>query len=85
MILLRHGESEGNADLTLYRTKPDNAIELTEKGRAEARAAGERIRQLLQGEPVRRPRPGPRTGATRRLNSAGLMLPVDGVMVTVSW
>jgi hypothetical protein len=32
VILLRHGESEGNADETLYRTKPDNLIELTAEG-----------------------------------------------------
>ena len=32
VILLRHGESEGNADATLYRTKADNLIELTPKG-----------------------------------------------------
>ena len=32
VILLRHGESEGNSDATLYRTKADNLIELTPKG-----------------------------------------------------
>ena len=37
MILLRHGESEGNADTTLYRTKADNLIELTDVGTAQVR------------------------------------------------
>ena len=44
IILLRHGESEGNADKTLYRTKPDNLIELTAAGSAQAREAGARLR-----------------------------------------
>jgi len=47
VILLRHGESEANADHTLYRTKADNLILLSEKGCKEAAAAGERIRSLL--------------------------------------
>ena len=37
---MRHGESEGNADHTLYRTKPDNLVELTEKGIRQAEDAG---------------------------------------------
>ena len=52
VILLRHGESEGNADHTLYRTVPDNAIELTDRGSEQARAAGERIRKLVGNESV---------------------------------
>lgn len=47
IIMVRHGESEGNADTTLYRTKPDNLIELTDQGIEQALAAGERIRKII--------------------------------------
>lgn len=47
VILIRHGESEGNADHTLYRTKADNLIELTEKGSQQALQAGRRLASLL--------------------------------------
>ena len=53
MILLRHGESEGNADTTLYRTKADNLIELTDVGTAQAEAAGRRIRDIVGNSQVR--------------------------------
>jgi broad specificity phosphatase PhoE len=48
IILVRHGESEGNADHTLWRTKPDNLVELTDKGIKQARDAGTRIEQIFQ-------------------------------------
>jgi len=47
IILVRHGQSEGNADETLYRTKPDNLIELTSAGTQQAIKAGKRIAKLL--------------------------------------
>ena len=40
VILVRHGESEGNADHTRYRTKADNLIELTPRGMEQAEAVG---------------------------------------------
>lgn len=52
IILLRHGESEGNADHTLYRTCPDNQIELTDEGSRQAQAAGRRIKKLIGEEKV---------------------------------
>lgn len=48
IILLRHGESEGNADNTLWRTKPDNKINLTDNGIQQAKEAGQRIEKLFQ-------------------------------------
>ena len=48
IILLRHGESEGNADETLYRTKADNLIELTSEGTRQSLRAGKRIRELVK-------------------------------------
>ena len=47
IILVRHGESEGNADHTLYRTKPDNLINLTARGEQQAREVGARIRAMV--------------------------------------
>mmetsp|Transcript_148982 Transcript_148982/g.285403 ORF Transcript_148982/g.285403 Transcript_148982/m.285403 type:complete len:311 (-) Transcript_148982:62-994(-) len=52
IILIRHGESEGNADHTLYRTKADNLIELTENGSAQAIEVGKRIKALIGESPV---------------------------------
>ncbi len=40
IILVRHGESEGNVDKNLYLQKPDYAYDLTEKGKQQARACG---------------------------------------------
>jgi broad specificity phosphatase PhoE len=40
IILVRHGESESNADKEVRRQKPDHAINLTPKGREQADAAG---------------------------------------------
>jgi len=47
IILVRHGESEGNADHTLYRTIADNLVELTEQGSEDAKKTGIRIKQIL--------------------------------------
>ena len=41
---LRHGESEANVDSTILAHKADNLIELTDKGREQARRAGRRLR-----------------------------------------
>lgn len=47
IILVRHGESEGNADHTLYRTKPDNLVALTQKGINQAKRAGKRVEEIF--------------------------------------
>lgn len=41
IFLVRHGESEGNVDKTIYTKKPDYAYELTERGREQAHQVGE--------------------------------------------
>jgi broad specificity phosphatase PhoE len=43
IVLVRHGESEGNADHTLYRTRPDHTVNLTARGVDQAVEAGERL------------------------------------------
>ena len=53
IILVRHGESQGNTDKSLYETVPDYAIDLTENGRVQARAAGEEIAELIGSGTVR--------------------------------
>jgi len=52
IIMVRHGESEGNVDETTYQEKGDNLVELTDKGSEEALAAGRKIKEILDGEPV---------------------------------
>jgi broad specificity phosphatase PhoE len=47
IILVRHGESEGNADVSLYRTKPDNLVNLTDRGVRQAEEAGMHIENKI--------------------------------------
>jgi broad specificity phosphatase PhoE len=53
IILVRHGESQGNAEPGHYETTPDHALHLTETGRKQSRLAGEQIKQLIGNETVR--------------------------------
>ncbi|KAE9317429.1 hypothetical protein PF008_g18744 [Phytophthora fragariae] len=53
MILVRHGESEGNIDPLLYGRVPDNAMHLTELGYEQAVAAGESIKKIVGNETMR--------------------------------
>mmetsp|Transcript_96561 Transcript_96561/g.272972 ORF Transcript_96561/g.272972 Transcript_96561/m.272972 type:complete len:503 (+) Transcript_96561:48-1556(+) len=52
IIMVRHGESEGNVDKSVYQRKPDNALELTDRGSAQALAAGLRIKGLIGEDKV---------------------------------
>ena len=52
IILLRHGQAEGNVDETIFERKPDHRLELTPKGVGESIAAGKELATLLAGEPV---------------------------------
>jgi broad specificity phosphatase PhoE len=52
IILVRHGESEGNLDDTIYERVPDHRISLSAKGFEQARQTGEWLRQVLDGESV---------------------------------
>ena len=45
IFLVRHGESEGNVDRDVYKTKPDHAIQLTTNGRIQAQDAGQFLHQ----------------------------------------
>jgi broad specificity phosphatase PhoE len=50
IILIRHGQSEANVDKTIYKTKPDYAMELTELGKQQALEAGLKIKEYLSME-----------------------------------
>lgn len=52
IILIRHGESEGNFDNSLYETTPDYALKLTPKGISQATLAGGEIKSLIGDESV---------------------------------
>jgi len=47
IILVRHGESEGNKDERTYVNTADWKIPLTDKGKAQAEEAGAQIRELI--------------------------------------
>ena len=49
IILVRHGESVGNADSTQFRSMPDNLLPLTEHGIDQAKEAGRRVESILSG------------------------------------
>lgn len=46
LILVRHGQSEGNVDESVYYTKPDHKIELTPLGETQATEVGKQLNQL---------------------------------------
>ena len=52
IVLVRHGESQGNVDDAIYETVPDHALTLTPKGVEQATEAGRRLRAYLGSEPV---------------------------------
>ncbi|MCW5253383.1 MULTISPECIES: histidine phosphatase family protein [unclassified Streptomyces] len=52
IVLVRHGESTGNVDDSVYERVPDHALALTEQGRAQAEETGKRLRTVFDGERV---------------------------------
>ncbi|KAF7817878.1 phosphoglycerate mutase-like protein AT74 [Senna tora] len=51
IILVRHGESQGNLDTAAYSTTPDHGIPLTSQGITQARLAGDELRRIVSGCP----------------------------------
>jgi broad specificity phosphatase PhoE len=47
ITLIRHGESEGNVDKSVYQAKPDYALRLTENGKQQALKVGESLWNTL--------------------------------------
>ncbi|MGQ9804613.1 MAG: histidine phosphatase family protein [Chlorobiales bacterium] len=52
IILIRHGESEGNVDRRVYGQKPDYTLLLTAKGIEQARSVGKNLKALVQDERI---------------------------------
>ncbi|PNH12379.1 Broad-range acid phosphatase DET1 [Tetrabaena socialis] len=50
IILVRHAESEGNVDNIAYTYIPDSQVPLTARGHMQARAAGKKIKSLMECE-----------------------------------
>jgi broad specificity phosphatase PhoE len=52
IVLVRHGESEGNTDDSIYERVPDHALGLTPRGLRQAEATGEQLRKVFRQERV---------------------------------
>ncbi|MCF2525958.1 histidine phosphatase family protein [Yinghuangia soli] len=52
IVLVRHGESQGNVDPGIYEKVPDHALALTERGRAQSEKTGAELRALFGAEHV---------------------------------
>jgi len=52
IILIRHGESEGNVHESVYGTKADNLVELSELGSSQAISAGKHLKAILGDEKI---------------------------------
>ncbi|KAJ4837072.1 hypothetical protein Tsubulata_008449 [Turnera subulata] len=48
IILIRHGQSEGNVDEAVYTRVADPKIPLTDKGRAQAKECGKKMREMIE-------------------------------------
>ncbi|KAM2211325.1 hypothetical protein ACFX1X_021823 [Malus domestica] len=48
IILMRHGESQGNLDTAVYTITPDNKILLTQEDLAQAQFAGAKIHHVIE-------------------------------------
>ena len=53
IILIRHGESEGNVNKRIYNQKPDYALLFTDKGKQQAAAAGVLVKELVNDEKIK--------------------------------
>ncbi|XP_077248186.1 phosphoglycerate mutase-like protein AT74 isoform X2 [Tasmannia lanceolata] len=52
IILVRHGQSEGNVDESVYTMVPDPEIGLTQKGWKDSEECGRKIRDLIEKDQV---------------------------------
>ncbi|XP_062030006.1 uncharacterized protein LOC133745857 [Rosa rugosa] len=52
IILVRHGQSEGNVDESVYTRVSNPKIRLTEKGMADAEECGKRIKEMIEKRQV---------------------------------
>ncbi|MFD8261412.1 histidine phosphatase family protein [Streptomyces griseoluteus] len=52
IVLVRHGESVGNVDDSVYEREPDHALALTDRGREQAEETGGHLREIFGDERV---------------------------------
>lgn len=50
IILIRHGQSEGNVNEGIYAIKPDYQLRLTEKGFEQAENCGKKLKKITKDE-----------------------------------
>jgi len=50
IVLVRHGESEGNVDESAYTRTPDSQVPLTARGHDQAESTGRRLREMMDGD-----------------------------------
>ena len=50
IILIRHGQSEANADISLFGAKPDYKLNLTGEGVEQAKQAGQEVKRVIGEE-----------------------------------
>lgn len=50
IILVRHGQSEGNVNKSIYKEKPDYSVHLTDVGRKQAHDVGKSLSELMRNE-----------------------------------
>lgn len=50
ILLIRHGESQGNIDVNQYQTVPDYALDLTPRGIEQSKQAGYKIKEIIGAE-----------------------------------
>lgn len=53
IILVRHGQSEGNVNKSVYKDTPDYALHLTETGRKQAHDVGKQLKELIGDQSVK--------------------------------
>ena len=52
IILIRHGQSEGNVNKSVYNVKPDYSVNLTDVGREQAYRAGVHLKEIIGEETI---------------------------------
>ena len=52
ILLIRHGESEGNSKEDTYQSTPDPLVPLSERGRAQSRQLGKLLKEQIGDAPV---------------------------------
>lgn len=52
IILVRHGQSEGNINKSIFAHTPDYAVPLTEVGKQQSRQAGQHISEMVGDETI---------------------------------